>query len=255
MFVDSLPLLLAAPMHWLDAPLPGLYRWTMLGAILLSAAYWLVRARNNPELLPVYIGALAGAFLGAKLAYLFAEGWRDWPLPDRWARLAGGKSVVGGLLGGYGGVELVKWLTGYRKPTGDLFVWVVPLGIALGRVGCWWQGCCLGKPAKEGAWLALRNASGVPRWPASQVELFFQLAMFGVLLSLKGTSWGRDRLFFLYLAVYGAFRFFHEFLRDTPVLVAGLSGYQLLSATMTVLGCIAFVRRGNQAVAATTSPH
>lgn len=233
------------PGHWLDAPLAAPYRWTMLGAIGLSAWFWFARSRRDPALLAVYVGALGGAFLGAKLAYLLAEGWRDWNMPDRWLRLFAGKSIIGGLLGGYAGVELMKSLIGYQKSTGDGFALVAPLAIALGRVGCWLQGCCLGKPT-DFPFVALRDRSGVPRWPASQVELLFQVAMFGVLFALRRDPRFRDRLFFVYLAAYGVFRLAHEFMRDTPPLVAGITGYQILALAAAVLGCGMFCRRGRE---------
>ena len=231
--------------HWTDALAAGPYRWTMLAAIVLSAVWWSARSKRDPGLLPVYLGALGGAFLGAKLVYLFAEGWRDWPMPDRWLRLATGKSVLGGLLGGYAGVEGMKWLTGYRRSTGDLFALIAPLGIALGRVGCWLQGCCLGRPTTMKL-LAARDVAGMARWPSAQVELVFQLTVFALLLALRNDPRFRGRLFFLYLAAYGAFRFAHEFVRETPLLMAGLSGYQLTAAAMMVLGSALFVRRGAQ---------
>jgi phosphatidylglycerol:prolipoprotein diacylglycerol transferase len=235
-------ILAAATTHWLDAPLTSPYRWTMLGAIVLSAWYWLAKSRRDPTLLIIYIGALGGAFLGAKLAYVFSEGWRDWSMQERWLRLAAGKSVVGGLLGGYAGVEFMKWLMGYRKSTGDLFALIVPLGIALGRVGCWLQGCCLGKPTSL-KFLAICDRQGVARWPASQMELLFQMVMFAVLLILKRRGGWEGRLFFLYLFYYGIFRFFHEFLRDTPTMFAGLSGYQWLSVAMAAVGAVMLRRR------------
>lgn len=231
--------------HWLDVPLAAPYRLTMLGAIAFSAWHWFARSKREPALLAVYVGALGGAFLGAKLAYLFAEGWRDWPLPDRWLRWFAGKSVIGGLLGGYGGVELMKAAVRHPGATGDRFVLVVPPAIALGRVGCWLQGCCLGRPAAS-AFLAVRDHEGVPRWPAAQVELVFQLAMFALLFSVRTDPRFRDRLFFLYLAAYGVFRFLHEYLRETPSLAAGLTGYQMLSLLAAGLGAWMFVRRGRQ---------
>jgi phosphatidylglycerol:prolipoprotein diacylglycerol transferase len=237
--------------HWTDSLSSGPYRWTMLAAIVLSAAWWFHRSKRDTGLLPIYIGALGGAFLGAKLVYLFAEGWRDWPLHDRWLRLATGKSVLGGLLGGYAGVEAMKWLTGYRKPTGDLFAFIAPLGIALGRVGCWLQGCCQGRVTSR---LRIPPAQGfVPqdppltietRWPAPQVELAFQLVVFALFLVLRNNPCFRHRLFFLYLAMYGAFRFTHEYMRDTPILAAGLSGYQYIALLTTVLGIVMFIKRG-----------
>lgn len=217
----------------------------MLGAVVLSAWYWFAKSKRDPALLPVYIGALGGAFLGAKLAYLFAEGWRDWPQPDRWVRLLAGKSVIGGLLGGFGGVEAMKRLVGYKKHTSDLFAFVVPLGIALGRVGCWLQGCCLGKPTSL-HFLAVQDRLGVERWPASQIELVFQIVMFAVFLLLQCDGRFTGRLIFVYFAAYGLFRFFHEFLRDTPPLFAGITGYQVLSLITAWIGIIMTIRRGRQ---------
>ena len=50
---------------------------------VLSLVFWTRLARRDDRLLLVYLGALAGAFLGAKLVYLFAEGWRDFAEADR----------------------------------------------------------------------------------------------------------------------------------------------------------------------------
>ena len=231
------------PIHWLDAPVTGPYRWTMLGAITLSAIYWWRQAKKDPALLPIFIGALTGVFVGAKVAYLLAEGWRDATLPNMWMRMLAGKSIVGGILGGWAGVELLKWLTGYRKPTGDAFVLIAPLGIALGRVGCWLQGCCLGRPMAA-SWIMKRDPEGVTRWPAAQIELGFQLMAFALVLLLRKRAFWRGRLFFAYLGTYGVFRFAHEFVRDTPALPGGLSGYQWMSLVMAGAGIVAFVQRG-----------
>lgn len=233
-----------AVLHWLDAPLTAPYRWTMLGAIALSATYWFVKARRDPALLPVFIGALGGAFAGAKLAYLFAEGWRDWPMEDRWLRLAAGKSIIGGLLGGYGGVELMKWITGYNKSTGDRFALILPVGVALGRVGCCLQGCCLGKPTTLPL-LSLPDDQGIPRWPASQVELGFQLMLLVAMWLLRHDARFKNRLIFLYFISYGVFRFLHEFMRAEPVMFFNFTGYHILALVTALVGWVMFVRRGN----------
>ena len=53
----------------------------------------------------------------------------------------------------------------------------------------------------------------------------------------------RGQLFHLYLIAYGIFRFGHEIVRDTPRLIAGLSGYQMLSVAIVALGAIRFAQR------------
>ena len=182
-------------------------------------------------MLVIYIGALVGAFAGAKLAYLFAEGWLDWPRADRWLRIATGKSVLGGLLGGYAGVELAKKLVGHKSSTGDGFALIVPLGLALGRVGCFFHGCCLGKSGYAGVF-----ATREGRWPAPMIEGVFQLTMLVMLFELRRSGLLRDRLIFLYFAAYGLFRFLHEFMRETPEMAWGLSGYQIIALGLVWAG-------------------
>lgn len=84
----------------------------------------------------ILVGAVLGAALGSKaldaLQYVsfVVDHWRD---P---AVLFGGKTIVGGLLGGWAGVELAKHRIGLTRSTGDLLVWPLILGIGVGRIGC-----------------------------------------------------------------------------------------------------------------------
>lgn len=218
------------------------YGWLMLAGIAVSAFFWMRIARRDDRLLIVYIAALVGAFLGAKLAYLAAEGWRDIGQPDMWLRLATGKSILGALLGGYASVELAKRWVGYRSVTGDWFAMIAPLGIILGRVGCWLHGCCLGS-ACEPAWFTVRDAKGLERWPAVPVEILFNAVMLISFAVLRRRGYLAGQHFHVYLIAYGLFRFAHEFLRDTPRVVAGLSGYQFIALALVGFGIRAFRRR------------
>jgi phosphatidylglycerol:prolipoprotein diacylglycerol transferase len=49
--------------------------------------------------------------------------------------------------------------------------------------------------------------------------------------------------FHLYLMAYGVFRFFHEWMRATPRIAPGLSGYQVAALAVIVLGAAGFARR------------
>lgn len=218
------------------------YSWLLLVAIAASLFTWSRLARRDERLVLIYALALVSGFLGAKIVYLFAEGWLDWPLPDRWLRLATGKSVIGALLGGYLGVEIAKKLLGYTAPTGDLFAVVAPLGIGIGRIGCLLHGCCMGRVC-EPAWYAMHDARGVARWPAVPVELVFNALALVAFLLLRRLGLQRGQHFHLYLIAYGLFRFAHEFLRATPLLGGGLSGYQYASLACVALGVWGYARR------------
>ena len=115
------------------------------------------------------IGALAGSRLLGIAEQMMVQ-------PVAFAQIfspSGGKTIVGGLLGGWLGVELVKKLSGITVRTGDVFAVPLCLGIAEGRVGCFLAGLgnstrgrqdclrkrfCLHAEAVPGAWLPPRLA-------------------------------------------------------------------------------------------------
>jgi len=217
------------------------YGWLMLAGIFVSVALWSRLARRDSRLVPIYAAALASAFLGAKIVYLAAEGWLHWHDENRWLVLATGKSIIGGLLGGYAGVEIAKHLLGYRDATGDWFAIVAPVGIMFGRVGCVLHGCCLGRGC-EANWFTVSDGAGVARWPASQVEFIFNAFALGGALLLRWRRICPNQHFHLYLIGYGLFRFAHEFFRDTPKW-SNLSGYQVFAVMLAGLGVVRFLKR------------
>ena len=218
------------------------YGWLMLAGIFTSIVFWSRLARRDDRLVLIYIAALAGAFLGAKLVYLGAEGWLHWHDENRWVILATGKSITGALLGGYAAVELAKHFLGYPGITGDWFALITPVTIMLGRLGCVLHGCCLGRVCKP-SWFTMNDASGIARWPAALVELLFNALILGVLLLLHRRKLLPGQLFHVYLIAYGLFRFVHEFLRETPRILGPLSGYQIAALMVAGWGVVGFISR------------
>src|SRR5579875_2600335 len=78
----------------------------------------------EPQRWIILAAAAVGALVGARLLGL-AEQWpmmlKAWRSGHLWALLfaPGGKTIVGGLLGGWISVELAKKLSGIRRRTGD----------------------------------------------------------------------------------------------------------------------------------------
>ena len=217
----------------------------MLAGVVVSFELLRRLSKRDAAIIPIYFGGLGGAFLGAKFVYLAAEGWMHWHDADRWWQFAAGKSIVGALLGGYAGVEIVKARLGYRRITGDWFAVMVPIPIILGRVGCTFQGCCPGR-ACEPAWYTMADAAGIARWPTAPVELVFNALMLGIVLVLRHRQTLVGQHFHVYLMAYGLFRFAHEFVRDTPKLAGSISGYQIAALGVALLGGIQFARRRRQ---------
>jgi phosphatidylglycerol---prolipoprotein diacylglyceryl transferase len=220
------------------------YGWLAVVAVVISVVLWSRMARGDKRFLFIYISALAGAFIGAKVVYLAAEGWLYLGDQDQWLKLATGKSIIGGLLGGYIAVELAKRILQYTPATGDRFAIVAPLGIMFGRVGCILHGCCLGCPYKT-SWLSAHSSGDTARWPAAQAELLFNAVALGAVLLLRRNKVLPGQHFHLYLIAYGLFRFVHEFLRATPPLIGPITGYQIAALFLFAFGAAAFARRRN----------
>ena len=147
-----------------------------------------------------------------------------------------------GLLGGYLSVEIAKRAVGYRSATGDWFALIVPVGILIGRVGCWLHGCCPGRVC-EASWYTLQDSAGVDRWPAVPLEIIFNLLSLLAALLLRWRKILPGQHFHLYLIAYGWFRFAHEFVRDTPRVLGPLSGYALAALVTAALGMAGFILR------------
>lgn len=179
------------------------YAWLMLAGIAGSAIIWLWLFRKNrtssAQLLVVYGGALLGALIGAKLAFLVAEGWH---YRNNLVALISGRSITGGLLGGYAGVEITKAILGLRGTTGDRFALIVPAALALGRVGCLIQQCCPGVECAP-AWWTTVDDHGVHRWPAQFVELAFNIAFLLWAIIATRRDWLPGNRFHTYLIAYG----------------------------------------------------
>lgn len=176
------------------------------------------------------VGAIVGAFVGGVLFF-------DWHevLARTLTMNLSGKSVVGGIAGGFLGVEVAKKLVGYPYSTGDAFALAIPIGHAIGRVGCFFAGCCFGSPTTlpwavrypAGAPVhAVQTALGqidahavtsLPVHPTPLYELLFDVGLFFALVAMRDRLRTRGNLFRVYLLSYAAFRFVLEFIRaDSP---------------------------------------
>lgn len=174
------------------------------------------------------VGGLLGAMVGAKLGMiLFDNGGEMQTLLDRLLDFdLTGKTVVGGLGGGYIGVEITKKIVGIRQSTGDSWAVALPLGQGLGRIGCFLHGCCGGK-ACDLPWAVAVN--GQLRHPTQLYEATLDLLLALLLWQQRKRPWPLGTLFRLYLASYAIIRFFLEFLRAD-----GVSGWGPLSRVQLV---------------------
>ncbi|MGZ4208918.1 MAG: prolipoprotein diacylglyceryl transferase, partial [Actinomycetota bacterium] len=179
----------------------------------------------------------------------------------------GGKSLLGGLVGAYVGVLVAKRFIGFKERTGDVFTPAVILGIAVGRIGCFFTeppgtptgnafGVTLGSQTIARIPGCERCVPNVPLHPTFLYEIAFLLLLFGFLrwVAPKLTAVPGET-FKLFLLCYGLFRFAVEFVRLNPHFALGLSGSQIfLLATLPLL-LVYFGRQiSRHAYHPTTSP-
>ncbi|MBA7616576.1 Phosphatidylglycerol--prolipoprotein diacylglyceryl transferase [subsurface metagenome] len=94
----------------------------------------------------------------------------------------------------------------------------IALGISIGRIGCFFNGCCYGKPWKLGLIFPVSSPAGkaFPHQPIIPTQLISSadlLAIFFVLILLRRQDRLGGQLFPFFLLLYSAHRFGIEFLR------------------------------------------
>jgi len=167
------------------------------------------------------LAAFIGGSLGAKVGYFLAN-VNAWSLDLGW--LADGKTVVTGLVFGYLAVELTKLSLGVRVKTGDGLALPLALALAVGRWGCFCNGCCYGVPTTLPWGVVFHD--GVPRHPTQLYESLFHGTTAVVLLLLARVDALPTHRLQLYLIAYGAYRFLTEYVRPEPPWLLGLTFYQ-----------------------------
>ena len=222
------------------------YAVPALVALLLALLYPVARHLPAHERRRYYLLqaiTLGGAVVGAKIAALMGDRlWPVVPLAGPEDVLTVGRSIVGGLLGGFFTAEAAKPLLGYSHPPNDRFAAILPFSLAVGRIGCFFSGCCRGTPFQ--GWPAVAYEDGIARHPAQLYEAAFQVAIGIFFLQLLRRGILRGRLFAVYLVAYGGYRFASEFIRETPHVLAGYSVYQALCVLMVMAGAVTlFLRR------------
>ncbi|MGL5439490.1 MAG: prolipoprotein diacylglyceryl transferase [Filifactoraceae bacterium] len=135
-----------------------------------------------------------------------------------------GKSIIGGLLGGMFGVIAVKKVLGIKLKLGNVIAPSVAIGMAIGRLGCFFNGCCYGVVAPWG----FNFGDGFLRLPNQLFESVFHITAFILLVYFKNKVKTPGILFKTYLLGYFIFRFLIEFIRENPVVFCGLTIYQLI---------------------------
>lgn len=174
----------------------------------------------------VITAAALGALVGSRLLGLLEQAPARHIALSQIVSPSGGKTIVGGLLGGWLSVEIAKKLKGIRTRTGDLFVVPLCIGIGVGRIGCLLAGLVddtYGTPTRL-PW-AVDFGDGVSRHPTQAYEILFLAALAMALHVVSRRPHEAGLRFRLFMAAYLLWRLLVDFLKPQP-LVGGLNPIQ-----------------------------
>jgi phosphatidylglycerol---prolipoprotein diacylglyceryl transferase len=205
----------------------------------VTAVLWLKRHReglgvSENEFWAAMWALLAGAVIGAKALFVglgwehYAQGelrfWADFRIGFVFFGGLAGAAIAGALFAAARGLDFVRG--------SDYFAVAVPMGHAIGRVGCFCAGCCYGR---DGHPVQLYEAFGL---------VLIALACHRRLAQVEARTRDRGDAFRLYLMLYGGLRILLDPLRGDgrPEHFLGLS-YQQGLALGVVLLASAWQRR------------
>ena len=131
----------------------------------------------------------------------------------------GGLVFYGGFIGAALVVLIYLWV--YRLPLGktsDIAGLSLPLGHFLGRIGCFFAGCCYGQACELPWAITFTHAKSlaplnVALHPTQLYHSFSNLFIFLVLFSLRRRKRFDGQIFWLYILFYGVARSVIEFFR------------------------------------------
>jgi prolipoprotein diacylglyceryltransferase len=238
--------------------------FTMLGLLVgLSLYYYELHRRDmlDYRIFWISLAALLGGGIGARLSVV-------WQHPAYYADIGNvpvsyyfahsGKSIIGGIAGGYLAIVLAKRAFRYTRSTGDCYAAAIPLAMAVGRVGCFLSELPLGTPTNL-PWgvtvseEAARHYQVCPycngkMHPSMVYEIIFHLAAFFLILRYRDRLLVQGDALKIYLLSAAVFRFLVEYVRGSEPVLLGLTGAQVALIPLTIPVAFYFVRQWHRGV-------
>ena len=233
------------PIHW--------YGVMMAAAFLAAITHWRFLGRKEGRdaafCTDLAFWIMIGGILGARVAYVLANWGYYRASPGQILRIdQGGLVYYGGFFAAVG----VIWILARqrREPLLSLLDFVataLPLGHAIGRIGCFLNGCCYGSPSRLPWAVVQPYVDSVPRHPVQLYETGANLAIYLILLQAYARKERHGRVTALYLLVYPACRFMLEFFRgDGRLRWDGLTAAQWSSIAILASGAALWLLTGRR---------
>lgn len=179
------------------------------------------KASLDPEkLVDLFVFSLLGAFVGAKVALIIGDfaAFADHPMRFMIENLRSFGAFYGGFIAGV--LVAAYYLRKHKIPfydAADVTVVCLAMGQAMGRWGCFFAGCCYGKPTQLPWGMVFpavplcEDGTHIHPWPL--YESLADWAIFALLFWLFRRRAFSGQVFLVYVMTYAVARGLLEFLR------------------------------------------
>lgn len=234
-----------SPFRYIDLGLFKIYMWGLMVSIAVLVSTFLAakeakKKKINPDnIYNIVAYILIGLIIGGRLTYVFAHLKDFTNIIDILKIWEGGLIFYGGLLGALiaAFVYLKKNKLNFWKYA-DILAPYTALGIAIGRIGCFLNGCCYG--LKTSMPWAIYHL-GELRHPTQIYSSINALIIFFILKKIKKRFDGQ--IFLLFLLIYSTTRFIIEFFRYYEFRIYNLTGSQIISIIVFILALFLYKRK------------
>jgi phosphatidylglycerol:prolipoprotein diacylglycerol transferase len=235
-----------------------LYTYGLLVALAFLAAFWLTgreaerRGLDRRHFQDLGFLLLVAAIVGSRLFHVLVEWEYYLEHPLQVVKIwEGGLVFYGGFI--CAALAMIWHVRARALPvwtTCDVMSPALALGQALGRLGCFFAGCCYGANCTLPWAVTFTETRGLAPvgTPLHPTQLYSALANLSIFAILYFVARPRQRfegqIFGLYLMLYPAARFVIEFFRDDPRGALGpLSTSQALGIPLLLFGIWILIRR------------
>lgn len=211
---------------------------------------------DSDRMLNLAIVLVLGGIAGARLFYVFVYQpgyYMSNPL-QIFALWNGGLVYYGALIGGF--IAGTVYILRKRLPFWPLADAVSPslaLGYGIVRIGCFFNGCCYGKPTEsplgiifpyiEGA----QSANELARYPTQLFSSLFGFILLGILLLLWRKKRFDGQVFLTFLILYAIGRSVVEYFRENLLVFGPVTVSQLVSLLVFLPAVILYWQRSRVA--------
>lgn len=227
----------------------------ILSFVYTGAVYWTYKRAlqcgfDVRNALDLGLAMMLGGFIGARALHVFYEAWDTYS--QNWIRIfylwEGGFVFYGGAIGALlCATLLIRSRRLLFMEWADFFAPIFAIGYGVGRLSCFFAGCCYGKVC-DLPWAVKFPFDSALRHPTQLYAVFWELALGMFLLWYeKRERRGLGQVFAAWVFLHGLGRLLMERFRDDfrGEWIYGLSLSTWISLLVIIIGATLFWKRRN----------